>query len=178
MTDIASANSIDAAPASSPWTGGYRFGLAASALLAATLIVALWPSPRSTALADDVFEHLHHEPESWVRTDAALPSFTVSRVMQSVASGLDDRVGMVTYATICPFRGRNVPHLVVQGTEGPVMLLFLENEFVEASMPIDEEGYRGVIVPVDGGSVAIVGTDKEPIHRIRKLMAETVKWRI
>jgi hypothetical protein len=178
VTDLAEARQARRAATTRSWMSGTRFGLAASVMVAATMVVALWPGPRSGLLADDIFDHLHHEPESLVRTAVAAPSDVVSRVMRPVASGIDPRVGVVSYARTCRFRGRQVPHLVVQGIEGPVMLLFLEDEYVDAPMPLDEEGYRGVVVPVDGGSIAIVGSEQEPIHRIRKLMADTVKWRI
>jgi hypothetical protein len=49
-----------------------------------------------------------------------------------------------------------VPHLVVQTAMGPITVMVLVHDSVSKA-PFDEEGYRGVIVPVPGhGSLAVL----------------------
>jgi hypothetical protein len=68
----------------------------------------------------------------------------------------------VSYASSCLFRGHRVPHLVVQTSMGPVTVMVLVHESVSKAVPFDEEGYRGVIVPVPGhGSLAVLVHDKQ-----------------
>jgi hypothetical protein len=69
--------------------------------------------------------------------------------------------GMVSYAQSCLFRGHRVPHLVVQTDMGPVTVMVLVHESVSKPTRFDEEGYRGVILPVAGhGSVAVLAKDQ------------------
>ena len=65
--------------------------------------------------------------------------------------------GVVSYASSCAFRGHHVPHLVIQTESGPVTVMVLVHERVQKPVQFDEQGYRGVIVPVAGhGSLAVL----------------------
>jgi hypothetical protein len=65
--------------------------------------------------------------------------------------------GLVSYANSCLFRGHHVPHLVVQTDSGPVTVMVLPHESAWSSTRFDEDGYRGIIVPVPGhGSIAVL----------------------
>jgi hypothetical protein len=88
-------------------------------------------------------------------------------------------VGDVTYAALCPFRGRTVAHFVVRGENGPVTVLLLPHVEVDGPTPIDEEGYSGTLVPMqEGGSIAVVGEPGEPLELIRDRVAAAVRWRV
>ena len=70
---------------------------------------------------------------------------------------LSNGAGMVSYASSCAFRGHRVPHLVIQTESGPVTVMVLVHEGVRKPVRFDEQGYRGVIVPVAGhGSLAVL----------------------
>ena len=78
------------------------------------------------------------------------------------ACGLNPDAGTVSYARSCRFRGRMVPHLVVQTEMGPVTVMVLVHESVAKPVPFDEQGYRGVIVPVPGhGSLAVLARGQD-----------------
>ena len=90
------------------------------------------------------------------------------------------RLGLLSYAQSCLVRGEWIPHLVVQGERGPIMLLLLPHERVTEPVPLElpEEGFSGVIVPLGEGSVAVMGEEGEPLELIRERLAAAVEWSI
>ncbi|MGH8401760.1 MAG: DUF3379 family protein [Gammaproteobacteria bacterium] len=156
--------------------------LAASLLLAVGVSVGVWwqasaPMPLTAA----VVEHIRNPMEA----DAILPGQPLlSKV--SLVQGVLDKVGVqvrgglddVTYARVCPFRGRLVAHLVVRGKDGPVTILLLPHIHVDESEPIDEAGFRGVIEPAGSGSIAIVSNNNTPMHPMAEELVSKVQWSI
>ena len=115
-----------------------------------------------TSLAADVVAHMAEEPEAWARTDVPVAAPDLARVLQNTHLRLKPDAGMVSYAASCLFRGHQVPHLVVQTSMGPVTVMVLVHESVSKAVPFDEEGYRGVILPVPGhGSLAVLVHDQQ-----------------
>ena len=90
------------------------------------------------------------------------------------------RLGLLSYAQSCLVRGERIPHLVLQGDRGPVMLLLLPHERVTESVPLElpAEGLSGEIMPLGEGSVAVMGEPGEPMEAIRERLAVTVEWTI
>ncbi len=82
----------------------------------------------------------------------------------------------VSYAHTCLFRGERVVHLVVQGEHGPVTILLLPHIHVDRSMPVDEQGFHGVIVPEGQGSIAIVTNNATPIEPVEQQISGQVSW--
>jgi hypothetical protein len=106
-----------------------------------------------------------HEQQAW-DTTAALPAQELEQVLDR--SGLRLRAGFadVTYARSCWFRGHWVPHLVVRTADGPVTLLLLRHESVSQATAFEESGYRGTLVPADGGSIAVLSRDAADVEAV------------
>ena len=137
------------------WRNGW-LAMAAS-LVVALLVGTLWLGAPRASLAADVVAHMAGEPEAWARTDVAVPAVDLAPVLAEAHMRLRPDAGMVSYAQSCLFRGRHVPHLVVQTDMGPVTVMVLVHENVTAARTFDEGGYRGTIVPVPGhGSIAVL----------------------
>jgi hypothetical protein len=89
--------------------------------------------------------------------------------------------GLVSYASSCAFRGHQVPHLVIQTESGPVTVMVLVHEREPKPVQFDEQGYRGVIVPVAGhGSLAVLtrdpNTDPKTIEHIAARVLDSIVW--
>jgi hypothetical protein len=156
-------------------------GIAASALLAVVVAGALWLSAPGSSLAADVVTHMAEEPQAWRVTDVAVPDSALEAVLRDSHLRLGNGAGIVSYASACAFRGHIVPHLVVQTGSGPVTVMVLVHEHVSQSVPFNEEGYRGVIVPVAGhGSLAVLtrapDTDTHGIEQIARRVASSIVW--
>jgi hypothetical protein len=133
-----------------PW-----FALAAGGALAAIAVaLALTVYPRQ-ALARAVVGHVEGEPGSWATTETVADT-ELDGVLRRSGVRLDPGGPRVTYAQSCRFRGWRVPHLIVQTSAGPMTVMLLAHEHVSAAVKIDEDGYRGVIMPAGRGAVAVL----------------------
>jgi Protein of unknown function (DUF3379) len=161
----------------------HRGWLAMAASVAAVLVVAgtLWVGAPHSSLAADVVAHMAGEPQAWKRTDVPVPAPDLDRVLGREHMRLDPRVGTVSYAQSCSFRGHTVPHLVVQTGMGPVTVMVLTHDTVSQPVPFDEEGYRGVIVPTPRhGSLAVLarGSDAHlaQVEQVAERVESAIVW--
>jgi len=142
-----------------------RFALAASIGGVAVLAGLLWGGFPRASLASDVVAHMAHERTAW-ETTTALPATDVEQVLDRSGARLAAGFADVTYARSCWFRGHWVPHLVVRTADGPVTLLVLRHESVPGATSFDESGYRGTLVPADGGSIAVLSRDAADVEAV------------
>jgi hypothetical protein len=138
-------------------TAPRRFALAASVMLALLVGAGAWLFRPSTALADEVIEHVLHEPGSWQEHRPLSPD-EIAAVLTKAGVRYDSKLPVV-YASPCPFRGRIVPHLVVQTATGPVTVMLLEHEQTTQRSSFSEGGYHGVLLPAGVGSIAVIAPD-------------------
>jgi anti-sigma factor RsiW len=131
-----------------------RFALAASVVLALLIGGGFWLSRPQSALAGDLIEHVSHEPGSWQQQRLISPP-ELAALLGDLGVRFDTRMP-VTYAAPCLFRGRAVPHLVVQTDQGLVTVMLLSNEKVSSRQEFAEGPYRGVLLPARQGSVAVI----------------------
>jgi hypothetical protein len=155
--------------------------MAASVLVGLVLAGGLWLATPHASLAADVVAHMAGEPQAWTRTDVPVPSPELDFVLRNTHMRLRSSAGMVTYAQSCLFRGHRVPHLVVQTDRGPVTVMVLAHESVSKPAPFDEDGYRGVILPVAGhGSLAVLAKDEsgdlDSVEKIAAQVRAAIEW--
>ena len=128
------------------------------------------------SLADQIVAHLEHEPYAFNNTDTAVPEDRLARVVPASVATLDHSAGLITYAQSCIINGESVPHLVVQGRNGPVTILLMPNQAITEAQNISGETIHGVILPVGSGSIAIFGDDSEDLERIEEKMKSSVTF--
>jgi hypothetical protein len=155
--------------------------LAASVLLAAVVAGGLWLSVPDRSLAADVVTHMREEPQAWRQTDVPVAGAALQDVLRDSHLRLAAGAGVVSYASSCGFRGHRVPHLVIQTESGPVTVMVLVHERAAQSTQFDEQGYRGVIVPVAGhGSLAVLtrgpAADPAMVARIARRVLDSNVW--
>ena len=155
--------------------------VAASMVLAA----ALWLGLQGRTPTDgapwgaEIIAHILHEPAALAVTAGTVPAPEFDTVLRRGRAVLAEPLGPVSYAKLCPFRGEMVAHFVVPGERGPVTVMLLPHENVAGPTPIDEEGFTGTLVPLEGGgSAAIVGTPDEDLDMIRDRLLQAVRWRL
>jgi hypothetical protein len=168
------------AVASLPWrrmTTPVWLGLAASIAIAAVLGIRLLTTDTVyPTLEAEILAHLDHEPQALLVTNAAVSAQRLDTVIGARAD-MDSSPGLVTYAMTCVINGHTIPHLVIQGERGPVTILLLAEEMIDAPVPIEGEGVRGVILPVGNGSIAVIGERDEPLDRIQEQVVNSVHWK-
>ncbi|MGB5249197.1 MAG: DUF3379 family protein [Gammaproteobacteria bacterium] len=158
------------------------FAVAASLLVAAGMLVNSLYESRFFGggdLATDVIAHMLHEPQMLVPTDTTVDGQELDKVLQEAGARFSVAPPAVSFVRLCPFRGHMVAHFVVRASHGPVTVLLLPDEQVEARTPLDEHGFVGTILPLDaGGSIAVVGEADEDIEEVRNQVVGALRWRL
>jgi len=152
------------------------YALAASIVAGVLVGSLLWVGGPRNSLAQDVLAHMDHEPEALVVTTSPADEAVLGRVLERGGIRLRPEVGTVSYANSCRFRGRTVPHLVVQTDGGPVTVMVLRNEPVDAPVRFAEERFAGTIVPAGPGSIAVIGTGDADLEQITARVLAAVDW--
>ncbi len=155
--------------------------MAASVLIVLLVAAGLWLAAPHPTLAADVVAHMAGEPQAWARTDVPVPPAELTLVLRDAHMRLNPNAGTVSYASSCRFRGRMVPHLVVQTEMGPITVMVLVHESVGKPVAFEEQGYRGVILPVPGhGSLAVLGrgpdADLSAVEEIAARVQRAIVW--
>lgn len=161
------------------WRAPVWLGLAAS-ILVATVLGVRWINQDVVypSLAAEIVAHLEHEPQALIVTSQPVANRKLSNVINDGGAELAGSIGLITYANSCDINGNIVPHLVIQGEQGPITIILLPDEMIDAAVPLDGEGITGVILPVGAGSIAIIGDRDEPLDAVRQRVADSVKWSI
>ena len=128
------------------------------------------------SLADEVLAHLDHEPRALRVTDVAISDERLQSVVPPSVADFDRDASLISYAQSCVINGRTVPHLVIQGARGPVTVLLMPDEAVREAIALQGENVKGVILPVGGGSIAVIGETEERIEDIQERVTQSVTW--
>lgn len=131
--------------------------------------------PRSS-LASEIIEHVSAEQDI-VAAAKPLSASELEVVLKRTGVRLTGgSKHPVWYAMSCPFRGKDVPHLIVETAQGRVTVLLLPNEPVRSVQSFDEQGLRGTILPSGPGAIAIIATKQSAIEEAAKHVAAAVEW--
>jgi hypothetical protein len=153
------------------------FAMAATVVLAAVLGVRMFSSSiEYDSLADEVLAHLQHEPYALRVTDEAVPDARLEAVVPATVAKFDRNAGLITYAQSCVINGNEVPHLVIQGERGPVTILLMPDERSTEAVAFGNATTKGVILPVGGGSIAILGERDERLEKFEQSVVKSVMW--
>ena len=153
------------------------FAVAASVVLATSISLKNSSMFRSyDSLAEEVLAHLDHEPGAVRNVDVAVSDERLARAVPASLATYERGTSLITYAQPCVINGKDVPHLVIQGQNGPVTILLMPEENIAEATPVDGDNVKGVILPVGKGSIAIIGDREEPLELIQKNVINSVSW--
>lgn len=169
-------DNVVALPARRRFPGVARYAIAATVVLAAFLGFRIFNAPEYPSLADEIIAHLDHEPYSLRVTDEPVSDRRLTRIVPASVATMNHDAGLITYAQSCVINGKRVPHLVIQGKNGPVTILLMPDEEVNAAVELEGESINGVILPVGKGSIAIIGEEQENLGLIQENVLNSVSW--
>ena len=143
--------------------------LAASLLLTVGLVSGLWVVNYPYSLDAVVLAHvngeLHHLED---RNNVRLAQ--LNDMLRPFNTQLRRDIGPIHYAGSCRMRKYAGAHMVLEGDKGPVTVLLMPGEYVGDRTPVQDRRFSGIIVPVDNGSMAIVGERGEALGGIERRM--------
>lgn len=161
-----------------PWLAA-----AASVVLAVIVGVGVWQYRQNSPamLGQALVAHVMNPKESFA-LDPDRPAIRdvsfVTGVLNQAGIRMHGSMDDISYARACPFRGEMVAHLVVRGRDGPVTVLLLPHVRVDRPTHFSTQGFEGVILPHDRGSIAVIANNPTPMMPIAHEFMKMVTWSI
>ena len=151
------------------------FAAAASVLIAAFGVFALqYPA---TAFANEVVEHIYHEPDLLMLNQAVTDQDKIDMVLKQANVTFSGKQVEVLFAKLCPLDEQLAAHLIVRGESGnPISVFILPGDEYE-SREINTKEFNGRILPAEHGTIAVVGGKKENLDTLEKAVLNTFQWR-
>jgi hypothetical protein len=78
-------------------------------------------------------------------------------------------------AKLCPLGGQLAAHLVVRGDSGPVTVLIFP-ELDARSDKINTKEFKGMILPAEHGTIAVVGGKREDSAIMQEKVLNAFHW--
>lgn len=165
------------------WHSRAPYVLAASLLVTAGLglsMVQTRPSAQDLAFHDALLNHVHREAPRYANSTGINWS-DVEPVLQAAGARMASQAEVealhLTFANHCGFGGGDRgAHLVAQGEFGPVSIIFTPNTPVANTIKLRDERYKGRIIPLSGGNMAVIGEKQEGLRRFEKVVMDNLEW--
>ncbi|WED25843.1 DUF3379 domain-containing protein [Vibrio sp. DW001] len=155
--------------------------MAASAAFAAGLIIGqvnwtpLLIGSAHASLADTAVEHVIHESPFVNNLDEKVNSTQINAKLRPFAYQFTETFPYhVYYLNHCGFGNSNALHMVFQGEQGRITL-FVTNIGTEQTIDFNKDGMSGIVVPIEGSSVILVGEEGEDIQKIAANLTSIIK---
>lgn len=117
----------------------------------------------SDAIVAHVLEHLNHEPSLLPELELEGSPGDINELFASVGAQLNKPVEGMKYAGFCDIEGHRGLHIVMKQDGEPVTIIVMPGHQLAASQAFEKSGYKGNLVPVKGGMVAIVADTMEQV---------------
>lgn len=150
-----------------------------AALLLVALGLGLMFQPEADpTLVREILTHVHFE-EPYFGDGRVLSASEIEARMSPVTGTQLQQFGVtealaVTFAKDCLIAEKHSMHLVVRGENGPVNLMMIPGRVVSHETNISDEHFDGLMTPVSGGTLVVVGHKHEPIQRYRDQVAHNL----
>ena len=66
-------------------------------------------------------------------------------------------------------------HLVLEGSQGAVAMIVISNSPVDVEFSIRDEGFIGIIVPMDQGNMILLGEKDKDLYQFTSMFSENVE---
>lgn len=166
------------------------YAMAASLILAVGIVFSLnnnsGPSSADMIFAGELLGHLYHDSEEIDEitagaTYAVLGLEEINSAMAEAGTRLvssnDSQNIEIRSAKPCeilpPYESA---HLVLQGSQGAISIILINNSPVDVQFNIRDDRFEGVILPMDRGNLILVGEKNEDLSQHASLFADNVEW--
>jgi hypothetical protein len=166
------------------------YAVAASLVLAVGIVFSIsvngGPSPADIVFGNELLAHLHHDIEEIddITNGETYEILDLDEVNFSMANA---GTRLVSYD---PSQGFNVrsakpceilpayesTHLVLEGSQGAVSVIVINNSPVDVEFSIRDERFIGIVVPMEQGNMILVGEKNEDLNQFASMFSENVEW--
>ncbi len=143
----------------------YWQALAASVVLTVGLVTGMLMVNHPYSLEEVALAHVRDEPMA-LQVEDNIQLSQLNNLLASYNLKLQQAIGRVAFAMPCRIRQYTGAHLVMEGEYGKVTVLIMPGEYVMARKTLQERELQGLLIPTDGGSIAIIGQAHEPLEAI------------
>lgn len=166
------------------------YAIAASLILAVGIVFSLMsnsgPSPADAAFGDELLAHLYHDNLEIddITGGAAYALLELDEVNINLANTGTRMVSLdsteefgVRSAKPCEILpAYESAHLVLQGSRGAISVIVINNSPVDVEFSIRDDRFEGIVLPMEGGNMVLVGEKDEDLSHYASLFAENVEW--
>lgn len=144
------------------------------------------PSAQEIAFGKQVIEHLYHEAAEMdaINNGTLQRSFAMPAINQVMANSgsrfsqgafLSDMT--VRYANPCIIaRPFNSSHLILQSSQGAINVIAVDNSPVSQEFAIQDDRFRGIVIPMNGGNLILIGEKDHNLGQFRSTFEDDVEW--
>jgi hypothetical protein len=151
------------------------YALVASVLLLVVLTLSGSSLRLVPSLENAIVAHLDAERHALAQR-ALVKQETVKATLQPLGVELSTDLGEVTYARLCTIGQRPAAHFVLAGEQAPVTVLLLRGEHVLRPRSISTGAWAGMLLPVSGGGLAILGSPNERLDLVERQLRAGLRW--
>lgn len=166
------------------------YAIAASLVLAVGIVSSLsingGPSSADIVFGNELLAHLHHDIEEIddITNGETYAVLDLDEVNTSMANA---GTRLVSYNAAQSFDVRSAKpceilpayqsaHLVLEGSQGAVSVIVINNSPVDVEFSIRDERFNGIIVPMEQGNMILVGEKNEDLNQYASMFSENVEW--
>ena len=144
-----------------------------SAMVASLMIIAvsitLWQAPaglkhvNGSDMVAHILDHIGEDPTLMTAIKRPKTEADIQTLFATVGASLNQPIARMSYAGECVVEGQRGLHIVIQDEQGPVTVIVMPGQQIEAMQAFEASGYHGELFPVKGGIVAIVANSMEQL---------------
>lgn len=151
--------------------------LAASIVVAAVLAFSgAYLLHREDPLTREIFSLISQADDTFA-SQTVLDDKTVAAALNHVGLDVTGELEKVTFAGQSLVRGKLAGHLVIQGEWAPCTVLLIPETDLASRYTIDRDKLRGLVVPFNGGVLAIIGAPQENLAPVVERVKAALRWR-
>ncbi|MCW8929794.1 MAG: DUF3379 domain-containing protein [Gammaproteobacteria bacterium] len=154
------------------WLGG---SIAASLIIALSLQMILPTTFNSTALAQEVVNHVKNDTHA-LDVQMNVPKTRIDSMLASYGGRLNGPIGKVSFLGHCIIGEHTGIHMVINTSEGVVTVLLLPTQKVDKVSLLKESQLSGILYPSLKGSIAIISEQAEAIEETRQHIDQNLNW--
>jgi hypothetical protein len=154
----------------------------AASVMAFAIVFGGWqyshqlPAFSPEATVNHIIAHIQEDPS--LMTAVKLPNSEqeLQQLFASVGAQLSKPVEGMSYAGICDVEGQKGLHIVMQEQGHPVTIIVMPGHKVAAIQAFNKSNYKGELIPVHGGVVAIVANIMQQVAMAQMRFFKAVKF--